>query len=155
MHFIQKRIATQINFEKNTLLKEESDISLTNILGCEQCQDIIANCRNFRERIYTPWTTLLMFIKQSISPDKSCKNIVTENVAKYLSERKEAPSTNTGPYTKARERLPEKTTNDLAKMVGAMAEEKASKGLKWRGKNVKGIDGTTLLMPDTKENQEV
>lgn len=155
MDIKQNRVATQINFEKNALVKGEKEISLTKILGTEECQNIIANCRDFRERVYTPWTTLLMFIKQSISPDKSCKNIVTENVAKYLSEGKAAPSNNTGPYTKARERLPEKTINDLAKIVGTMAEEKTSKGLKWRGKNVKGIDGTTLLMPDTKENQEV
>ena len=63
MNSNQKRIASQINFEKNVLLKDDEEISLTKILGSEQCQDIIANCREFRERIYTPLDTLLMFIK--------------------------------------------------------------------------------------------
>jgi len=155
MNSNQKRIASQINFEKNAFLKDDAEISLTKILGSEQCQDIIANCREFRERIYTPLDTLLMFIKQVISPDKSCKNIVTEIIAKYIADGKESPSNNTGPYTKARDRLPEKTVRDLVKTVGTMAGDKTSKKWKWQDKNLKGIDGTTLLMPDTKENQKV
>ena len=97
MNSNQKRIESQINFEKNSLLQDDAEISLTKILGSERFQDIIANCREFRERIYTPWDTLLMFIKQVISPDKSCKNIVTETIAKHIIDGKESPSNNTGP----------------------------------------------------------
>lgn len=155
MDFNQKRIASQINFEKNVLLKEKQEISLTNILGSERCQDIIANSREFRERIYTPLNTLLMFIKQVISPDKSCKNIVTETIAKFIAAGQDAPSNNTGPYAKARERLPESMVSDLVNTVGTTAVDEVPQGLKWRGKDLKGIDGTTLLMPDTEENQEI
>jgi hypothetical protein len=155
MDFNKKRIASQINLKKSVILKDDSEISLTKILGSEQCQDIIANCREFRERVYSPWDTLLMFIKQVLNADKSCKNIVTETIAKYIAEGKDAPSNNTGPYTKARERLPEKAVCELVEAVGVMAEEKVPRKLKWRGKNIKGTDGTTLLMPDTQKNQEV
>jgi len=151
----QNRIATQINFEKNALVKGKKEISLTKILGSQQCQNIVENCREFRDRIYTPWNTLLMFIKQVISPDKSCKNIVTEIIANYLSEGKEPPSNNTGPYVKARERLPETMVRDLVNNVGVTAVDDSPTGLKWRGRDLKGMDGTTLLMPDTQENQEV
>jgi hypothetical protein len=54
-----------------------------------------------------------MFIKQVISADKSCKNIVTETIVNHLSEGKEAPSNNTEPSVKARERLPETMVRDL------------------------------------------
>ena len=147
MDFTQKRIKSQIELKKNVLLQENSEISLTKILGSEQCQNIMASCREVRERIYSPWNTLLMFTKQVISPDKSCKNIVTETAAKYIAEGKNPPSNNTGPYTKARERLPEATVYAVVKAVGAMAVKGLSEQLKWRGRHVKGVDGTTLLMP--------
>jgi len=154
MDIKQNRIAKQINFEKNAIVKGQKEISLTKILGSQQCQDIVENCREFRDRIYTPWNTLLMFIKQVISSDKSCKNIVTETIVNYLADGKEAPSNNTGPYVKARERLPEVTIRDLVSNVGAAAVNDSPTGLKWRGRDLKGVDGTTLLMPDTQENQE-
>ena len=76
MHYNQKQSIAQIEQHKQSLLNEETNISLTAILQSEECNSIISECREFRDRIYSPQKTLLIFIKQVLDPDKSCKNAV-------------------------------------------------------------------------------
>ena len=49
-----KLIQTKIENHKKLLIVGQSDISLTDILSSEKCQRIISECREFRDRIYTP-----------------------------------------------------------------------------------------------------
>lgn len=155
MNHKQKHIARQVEFYKHKLLVSEKEISLTKILSSDECQSIINGCREFRERIYPPITTLFMFIKQVMHPDKSCKNIVAGMIAEKMLTGENAISNNTGPYCKARAWLPESSVKALLKEVGSSAIRETPNVWKWRGKEVKGADGTTLLMPDTKENQSI
>jgi hypothetical protein len=60
----------------------------------------------------------------------------------------------TGPYCKARERLPVGVVKHLAKSAGADLHKKYPSGQFLRGRRVKIVDGTTLSMPDTPENQK-
>ena len=99
----------QIKYHKQSLLDDKKSLSLNDILGSERCQSIISGSRIFRDRIYTPLKTLFFFIKQVLNPDKSCKNAVAEVVTEQLITEKKNVSSNTGPYCKARKRLPEKT----------------------------------------------
>jgi hypothetical protein len=154
MDFKQKHLVKQIENQKRTLFKGDTEISLTKILGSDRCQGIIANSREFRERVYPPLKTIFMFIKQVLSPDKSCKNIVASAIAEDIVEGKEPASNNTGPYSKARMRLPEDTIMLLLEVMGIDAAQKTLTNWKWRRKEVKSFDGSTLLMPDTQENQE-
>lgn len=73
----QKFKLTQIKKHKKRL-SDTTSISLNEIVGSEKCQKIISECRDFRDRIYTPLKTLFVFIKQVLNPDKSCKNAVAE-----------------------------------------------------------------------------
>ena len=156
MDFNPKSKFVQIKIEdhKKLLTNGKSDLSLNDILSSEKCQCIISECREFRARIYTPLKTLLMFIKQMLNPDKSCKNAVAGSVAEQISLGEKASSTNTGPYSKARERLPEVAVKELVKETGELTANKAPSKWKWRGHDVKLVDGTNVTMPDTKENQE-
>jgi hypothetical protein len=60
-----------------------------------------------------------------------------------------------GPYCKARQRLPLSLIERLAVSVGEGLEDMSCKNWKWRGRSVKLLDGTTLSMPDTAANQAV
>ncbi|QHS27423.1 hypothetical protein GW537_12015 [Piscirickettsia salmonis] len=42
------------------------------------------NCRSFRSRFYTPFVTLILFIRQVLSPDKSCKNRKRRYLGRYF-----------------------------------------------------------------------
>jgi len=100
----KKSIATQ----RKTLCDSQGDISLTALLETEEFQTVINGCRAFRDRIYTPLVTLFLLIKPVLNPDKSCKKAIADFLAEDISAGKEREiSTNTGPYCKARQRLPE------------------------------------------------
>lgn len=156
MDFNLKSKFVQIKIEnhKKLLINGKSALSLNDILSSEKCQSIITECREFRSRIYTPLKTLLIFIKQILNADKSCRNAVAGNIVEQISRGEKASSSNTGPYSKARERLPEAAVKELVKETGKLTANKASSKWKWHGYNVKLVDGTNVTMPDTKENQK-
>ena len=66
---------------------------------------------------------------------------------------KPACSLSSWPYCNARKRLPLKLIDRLARTVGDKLEAASLAGWKWRGRTVKLVDGTTLSMPDTADNQ--
>lgn len=67
-----------------------------------------------------------------------------------------APSSlNTGPYCKARQRLPLGLIEAVAREVATAAQATEAEHWRWRGREIKLIDGTTVSMPDTAANQEV
>jgi hypothetical protein len=59
----------------------------------------------------------------------------------------------TGPYCKARQRLPEALLSRLARESGADLQRKYPAGELLGGRPVKVVDGTTVSMPDTPQNQ--
>jgi len=145
---------SQIKKTKAILRNDADDISLNTILSSDACQTIFSECREFRDRIYTPIKTIFMFVKQVLHPDKSCRNAVAGTVAEQICSDEQAASTNTGPYCKARKRLPEKALHDLVVETGRLASSTASKVWSWHGRAVKLVDGTTITMADTLANQD-
>ena len=87
--------------------------------------------------------------------DKSCHNAVSKIIAYLTGEGVEIPSTDTSAYCQARSRLPEKLLEKLFNKSGQNLEEKVTTEHLWCGRNVKVIDGSTVSMPDTVENQKV
>lgn len=144
----------QIEKHKQSLLNGKADISLTDILNSEECQRLLNECREFRDRIYTPLKTVFIFIKQILNPDKSCKKAVAGVVVEQLSTGKKTISSNTGPYCKARQRLPEEAVHELVKEVGSVPIKNALPKWKPFGRDLKVFDGSTGKMADTKENQK-
>lgn len=108
----------------------------------------------YRNRIFTPILTLFGFLSQAIGADKSCQAAVSQIIAHQISQGKEPPSANTAAYSNARSRLPEEVLSGLAKESGQELEKQAEPEWQWRGKHVKLVDGSTLSMPDTPENQK-
>lgn len=61
---------------------------------------------SFRERIYPPLTTLGLFIGQALSPDGACQDAVARRLSERTARGEATCSLNSGPYCKARKRLP-------------------------------------------------
>ncbi len=86
--------------------------------------------------------------------DHSCRDAVARVVAELVSEGKPACSANNSPYVRARQRLPEELPKQLMKETGAALDEQLDRQWYWKERPVKLVDGTTVTMPDTPENQE-
>lgn len=66
----------------------------------------------------------------------------------------ELPSTDTSAYCQARSRLPEKLLEKLFGKVGQKLQDNVTLLNLWCGRHVKVIDGSSISMPDTVENQK-
>jgi Transposase DDE domain len=108
----------------------------------------------YRERIYNPFTTLMLFIEQVLGADHSCQDAVARGLSARVAVGQSPCSLNTGPYCKARTRLPLSLLTRSAREVGNRVCAEQPKAWRWRGREVKLIDGTTVSMPDTRANQE-
>jgi hypothetical protein len=106
---------------------------------------------SYRNRLYTPMITLWTWLCQVIDKDKSCKNAVSR-ITSYLAACGETPpSTDTGAYCKARKRLKERLLPRLLRYTGKHLHEQDQE--LWCGRHVSLVDGSTLTMADTEENQ--
>ena len=107
----------------------------------------------YRERVYNPFTTLRLFIEQVLGADHSCQDAVARGLSARVALGQTSCSLNTGPYCKARSRLPLSLLTRLTREVGARLCAGQPASWRWRGREVKLIDGTTVSMPDTEANQ--
>lgn len=95
-----------------------------------------------------------MFLSQVLDVDKTCPNAVSRVIAYLASEEVELPSTAPSAYCQEEARLPEKLLENLLGKAAQNLEEKVTTEYLWCGRNVKVIDGSTVSMPDTVENQK-
>lgn len=135
-------------------LDQEHGLPFLDILS----PDTVAQaCRStnhrWRERTYTPWITLGVFLSQILSDDHSCDDAVSR-LQKYRYDRGlPAIGTETTSYCEARGRLPESLFWGLVRRVGQAIHRSAEAPWLFRGRPVKVLDGSTVLMPDTAANQ--
>jgi hypothetical protein len=106
-----------------------------------------------RERRYPPTETLSMFLAQAMSADRSCQNIVNQAVVQRLTGGLSPGSTYTGAYCRARQRLPSTMVVGLTQHLGEVIDQQVPEAWRWQGRRVRIVDGTTVTMPDTPENQ--
>ncbi len=98
---------------------------------------------------------MLSFITQALSSDSSCQNTVNAYVVSRVLNGLEPCSTGTGAYCKARQNLPLGLVSNLVKQTGRLIVGRTPNAWHWRGRRVKLVDGTTVTMPDTPENQAI
>jgi hypothetical protein len=114
---------------------------------------------SFGERddaIYTPGVTLWAFLSQMIFPDplRSCAAAVARVIVFLTGLGREAPSSDTGNYCRARQKVPENVLKRLALETGKRLESRVPADWLWHSRHVKVADGTTYSMPATDANQE-
>ena len=106
-----------------------------------------------RQRLYPPIETLAMFVSQTLSDDRSCQRVVDERIARSLARDTPTPSSSTGAYCAARQRLPLPLVSALCRQVAHRARDIARAEGALPERDTLLIDGTGLSMPDTPENQ--
>ena len=104
--------------------------------------------------VYTPAVTVWVFLSQCLSPDHSCRDAVARLIAWRLAAGLSPCSADTGAYCTARSDLPEEA---LAR-IGARDRQAGRGRIAARlgfgtGRKVRVVDGSTITMPDTPENQ--
>jgi len=103
--------------------------------------------------LYTPAVTVWVFLSQCLSPDHSCRESVARLAAWRVAKGLARCSAETGAYCTARDALPEEACHQLVCRTGQELESQAPAEWLWRGRRVRVVDGTTITMPDTPENQ--
>lgn len=94
-----------------------------------------------------------MFLAQVLNDDRSCQAAVNESAVKRLSGGLPACSTATGAYCRARQRLPLEMVQSLARATGQWIDRGVPERWRWQGRRVRVVDGSTVTMPDTPDNQ--
>lgn len=107
----------------------------------------------WRDRIFTPLVTLWTFLGQVLSADSSCREAVAR-VLSFLSRTKGLDASHDpSAYSVARQRLPEELLPRLTRRVAGKLEDKVGPDELWHGHRVKLLDGSSVNMPDTPQNQ--
>jgi hypothetical protein len=106
-----------------------------------------------RERLFPPTTALSMFMAQTLNADSSCQATIDRHAVERVANDLRPCSTATGAYCKARQRLPAAMVQALLRHSGSLLASQALDAWRWHGRAVKLVDGTTITMPDTVENQ--
>lgn len=142
----QRRLAKQVE-------KVDANDFFNLLTSPQLLETVEALLPEYRERKYPPTECLAMFLGQVLSADSSCQKAVNEAIVNRLLSGLPADSANTGGYCKARQRLPTDMVRDLARQTGALLSEHTPAPWLWRGRHVKLVDGTTILLPDSEQNQ--
>jgi hypothetical protein len=108
----------------------------------------------FRDRVFSPVTTLWGFLSQALSDDHSCRDAVARVLAHRVASGREPCSPNPASYCNARSRLATAVLRDLAKSTAQHLQRGLPQAWQWNGRSVFIADGTYVSMPDTPENQE-
>ena len=127
---------------------------LSNVMSAQYLREAVEeHPGGWRERLYSPLSTLELFTEQVLSADHSCQDTVARGLSLRVAMGKSGCSLNTGPYCKARARLKLGLIEHLSRHLAGELGAKQPEHWRWRGRELKLADGTTVSMPDTAANQ--
>lgn len=134
--------------------RRHGDLYFASLLPEEHIHRAFGKARWFWQGwIYTPATTMWVFLSQCLSPDHSCREAVAHLIAWLAAQGRCLCSAETGAYCTARERIPEEACLHLVQDTGRQLDAEAPSEWRWLGRNVRAVDGSTMTMPDTEKNQ--
>ena len=147
------RFREQVGFLRRQFL-QDGDLPFTDVLTEEVIAQALAAIGGWLDRVFSPLVTLWVFLGQVLSADHSCRAAVARLLAHRLAQGQRPCSAQTGAYCQARKRLPESFFRDVACQTGRALEANVGPRWLWKGRHVYLFDGTTVTMPDTRENQQ-
>lgn len=146
-------VSDQVRSERDKLLAEGA-LPLCELLPASHVERLLEDEQvEWRDCVYSPLVTLWAFLSQTLCVDHSCRQAVARLRAFLTVDGRRACAAETGPYCKARQRLPEKICARLACDVGSALHERVGDRGLLNGRPIKLVDGTTVSMPDTAANQ--
>ena len=135
----------------------QPELPFASVLSAERIERIFAKHRNLFGigEIYSTAVVLWAFLGQVLRDGKeaSCQAAVARITVFQQQQGAAVPTSDTGNYCRARDKLSEAALHDLTVEVGAEVEDQAEQGWLWKGLHTKLVDGFTFTMPDTAENQ--
>jgi len=109
----------------------------------------------YRDRVFSPVTTIWGFLSQVLSEDRSCRDTVSRIIAHRAANGMPPCSPSTASYCNARSRIHTSVLSTLAKRTAEELQTSTPDQWKWNGRSVFIVDGSHVSMPDTVENQAV
>jgi hypothetical protein len=106
-----------------------------------------------RDRLYTQERTFWAFLGQALSPNGSCQEAVTK-CAVHLAREGKVVSPDSGAYCRARARLPLERIEAVHQDALRQLDRGETPKRLWYGRRVNVVDGSSISMPDTPENQK-
>jgi hypothetical protein len=152
-HSSQERLRQHVQFLRRQFL-QDGDLPFTNVLTEEVIAQALTAVTGWLDRVFSPLVTLWVFLGQVLGADHSCRAAVARLIAHRLAQGQHPCSAETGAYCQARKRLPESFFADVACQTGRALEADVDSRWLWKGRHVYLFDGTTVTMPDTRENQK-
>ncbi|WP_317933573.1 IS4 family transposase [Halioxenophilus sp. WMMB6] len=132
----------------------QNSVSFFNLLTAPELFDTLEELLpEHRERLFPPTETLSLFLAQAMQSDRSCQRIVNESALSRIAHGLKPCSSYTGAYCRARQRLPTDLVSSLVRTTGRLLTENIIQDWRWQGRSVYIIDGTTVTLPDTPQNQ--
>jgi hypothetical protein len=107
----------------------------------------------YRDRVFSPVTTIWGFLSQVLSDDHSCRDAVSRVIAHRAAKGIQVCSPNTASYCNARSRLLTGVLRSLAMRTAQQLQAGAAEPWRWNGRSVFIADGAHVSMPDTPQNQ--
>jgi hypothetical protein len=118
-------------------------------------EDISFGDEELNEVVYTPAITLWAFLSQMLftGAQRSCVAAVARVSVLWASLGQKICASNTGAYCRARHKLSEGLVQRLVRETADTCEAQTPARWLWGNRHVWLVDGTTISMPDTPENQ--
>jgi len=136
-------------------LRESIGLPFASLLPEEVLEETLkAEKISYRKRLFCPIVTLWTWLSAVLDPDKSCKKALARVIAYLAATGQEIPSTQTSAYCQARKRLKAIGVLRLVRKTGENLHHQSPPQWLWCGRRVVVVDGETLLLADTKENQQ-
>jgi len=109
---------------------------------------------NSRERVFSLGFTAQCFLWQLLNPGTACREVVRQAQALCRLQGRRPPDDNSSAYVQARQRLPQARLERMLEATARAADRRAGDVGHLRGRPVKVVDGSTVQLPDTPENQK-
>jgi len=109
----------------------------------------------WRDRIFNQWRTFWLSLAQVFSLGQTCNEALKKAQVWLWCEAKKIISSNTSAYCQSRNRLNPVYLDEIHQRLVEQTERRIPSKSLWYGRHVKVVDGSSVSMPDTEENQKL
>ena len=145
-----------LNFaERIRLARRNNQLHFASILAEQTITECFPEASEVRrsDTVYSLPVVVWMFLSQVLSDDHSCRETVARLNAWRVGCDKPPVSPDTARYCTVRNELSEIGCQRLVESTARQIDEQTPSKWRWLGHRVCVVDGTTVTMPDTGENQ--